>query len=136
MQVIPVLILMIVVLAATRWSDDFDKAASAMAAGQYAQAATLYTQALQTGDLSEVNRARAYNNRAVALDRQGKFNEALQDFDMALRLKPNDIELVRNRSTTYAKAMSAAAYPEARAAQANPKEGPRVLDKARAFGFL
>lgn len=135
MQVIPVLILMIVVLAATRWSDDFDKASTAMSSGQYEQAAILYTKALQTGDLSDVNRSRAYNNRAVALDRQGRFSEALQDFDMALRMKPNDIELVRNRGATYAKAQSAMAAQNV-SVRLSPAEGPRVLEKARAFGFL
>jgi len=57
------------------------------------------------------NQARAYNLRALVRGQMGQINEALEDYENALRLNPNDVDTLINislplaRQTRYDEAM-------------------------------
>ena len=60
--------------------------------GNYAQAAQLFTQALNSGGLSEDDRELALVYRGKAYAQSGNTHGALADFGMALHMKPDDQE--------------------------------------------
>jgi len=140
MQAIPILIIMVIVLAVTSISDNFEKGNQAIAAGHADAAILHYTKALEAGDLSRHNRARALNNRAVAYDQKGLFSAALSDYDAAIRLVPDDFEIQRNRGLTMQKAGFANALPSGPVSMrvdAGLVAGePRLQEKVWSFGFL
>ena len=55
---------------------------------------------LQTSDANAESRAVALYNRGIAYRRKGQLDLAIQDFDQALRLQPNDAEALNNRGIT------------------------------------
>ena len=101
MHLIGMLIVTLGILFYTSLSDQFDKGLKAAREGQVDASIYHYTQALQTGDLSRRNQARALNNRAIAYYQKGQFARALNDLDLAIQLSPEDLEILRNRQTTY-----------------------------------
>jgi tetratricopeptide (TPR) repeat protein len=62
--------------------------------GDFGAAVKLYTQAIDTGSLSDANRAVVLASRGVAYDMIGETDRAIDDFDTAIRLAPD-------RGTTY-----------------------------------
>ena len=63
----------------------------------------LCTRAIQSGQLSEMTRAVTFNNRGEAYYRKGQFDRAIEDYDAAIRLKPNDFIAFNNRGKAYAR---------------------------------
>ena len=61
-----------------------------------------YTAIINQSELSVSLRANAYNNRGLAYDRQGKFDDALADFNRALELIPKLLNAHYNRGVAYA----------------------------------
>eukprot|EP01022_Parablepharisma_sp_SALTPOND_P024668 TRINITY_DN5528_c0_g1_i1.p2 TRINITY_DN5528_c0_g1~~TRINITY_DN5528_c0_g1_i1.p2 ORF type:complete len:345 (+),score=106.92 TRINITY_DN5528_c0_g1_i1:257-1291(+) len=60
----------------------------AAARGDPAAAEAAYTRALDSGELNRTGRALALNNRGVARRAQGRLDQALADYQAALKLKP------------------------------------------------
>src|SRR5215475_10165435 len=60
------------------------------------------TRIIQDGRTSTENRAIAFNNRGRAYAGKGQYDRAIQDFDEAIRLKPNDAIAFYNRGRAYA----------------------------------
>jgi tetratricopeptide (TPR) repeat protein len=56
------------------------------------------TAEIQSGKHKGVSLSHAFNNRAFAYARKGQYQLAIQDFDQAIRLKPGDATMLRNRS--------------------------------------
>lgn len=70
----------------------------------YDTALALCTRALLTGDLSDEERADALNNRgAVYSDGMGDYDKAIQDYDQAIRLLPDDKAEYNNRGNAYSR---------------------------------
>ncbi len=69
--------------------------------GEVAKALEYYDQALQT--TSSLTQARAWHNKANALDSIGKFDEAIRCYDSALTCDPNDAECWFNKGLTLKK---------------------------------
>jgi len=57
--------------------------------GDFGAAVKLYTQAIDTGSLSDANRAAVLASRGVAYDMIGETDRAIDDFDTAIRLAPD-----------------------------------------------
>lgn len=55
----------------------------------YEQAIMLLTLAIESGELEGMDLASAHFSRAFALKKSGKFNEAISDYDKALKLSPS-----------------------------------------------
>src|SRR5271157_2830555 len=58
--------------------------------------------AIQSGVLSEEQFAYALNTRGTLLDTKGDYHRAIQDFDQAIRLKPDYAQPFNNRGLSYA----------------------------------
>jgi lipoprotein NlpI len=70
----------------------------------YDTALALCTRALQSGDLSDQQRADALNDRgAVYSDGKGDYDKAIQDYDQAIRLKPDYEGAYNNRGNAYSR---------------------------------
>ncbi len=59
------------------------------------------TAAIQSGSLSQEQLAEARNNRGIAFDVKGERDRGIQDFDEAIRLKPDFAEAFYNRGITF-----------------------------------
>ena len=59
------------------------------------------TAVIQTGRQVLRNLATAYNNRGVAYRLEAKYEEAIRDFDEAIRLVPDDAHAFNNRGVAY-----------------------------------
>ena len=59
------------------------------------------TTALQSGVLSETNRRSALNNRGIAYRNKGDYEHAIQDFNQAIQMNPNDDKVLNNRGAAY-----------------------------------
>ena len=71
--------------------------------GDFAAAAKLYTEAIDTGSLSDANRAVVLASRGVAYDMMGETDRAIDDFDTAIRLYPDYGKTYIYRGLTWAK---------------------------------
>lgn len=91
-------------LAATlSYATPLDDARAGVAAGKrgdYAEAVRLFTRALDDG-LSGPNRSIAFNNRGVVYIRQGQYGLAIENYNQAVRLKPDCALALRNRGRAY-----------------------------------
>ena len=136
MHLIGMLIVTAVIVFLTGWSDQFDKGVRAARQGQVDSAIRHYTQALEGGDLSRRNQARALNNRAIAYCQKGLYARALNDLDLAIQLSPDDLEITRNRQMTYLlnSGTTAAAFHSASAADF--PGGLRLQERIKLFGLL
>lgn len=81
-------------------------AVDAHKAGDLDQAIELYSQAIEVGDLAEQNLAFAYNNRGAAQRGKGLYDLAIEDYSIAVRLRPDYARSYYNRAITYASAGS------------------------------
>jgi tetratricopeptide (TPR) repeat protein len=59
------------------------------------------TTLIQSGQESKKNLASDLNNRGIAYRDKGQYDRAIQDYDEAIRLIPNDGKLFNNRGTAY-----------------------------------
>ena len=57
--------------------------------------------ALQSQVISETNRRSALNNRGIAYRNKGDYDHAIQDFNDAIRINPNDDKLLNNLGAAY-----------------------------------
>jgi tetratricopeptide (TPR) repeat protein len=80
-----------------RGIDDFNAAFAAKNRGDYDDAIRLYTQAIESGDLSQESLSIAYNNRGNAWQKKGDSDRAMEDYDKAIKIDPNDAYAYNNR---------------------------------------
>src|SRR5262249_29907329 len=59
------------------------------------------TRLIQSGELTGVDAAPAFYNRGVGYGRKGEYDRAIQDYDQAIRLKPDLAEAFNNRGSAY-----------------------------------
>ncbi|SRR5258708_863814 len=59
------------------------------------------TALILSGQLSEVDLAKVLNDRGLAYSNKGKYDQAIQDFDKAIALKPEIPEAFNNRGLAY-----------------------------------
>ena len=71
--------------------------------GQYQLAIDLYTQAINSGELSENNLSISYNNRGVAHNRAGDDEAAIEDYSRAIQVNPRYFTALSNRAYLYYK---------------------------------
>jgi lipoprotein NlpI len=81
---------------------DFGECLAAYFQHDYDTALALCSQALESGDLSNSQTANALNARgAVYADGKGDYDKAIQDYDQAIRLKPDFAGAYNNRGNAY-----------------------------------
>jgi tetratricopeptide (TPR) repeat protein len=61
------------------------------------------TAMIQSGHETQQNLARAFSSRGLAYARKGQYDHAIEDFDQAIRLNPNDAVAFSNRGAAYAR---------------------------------
>ena len=59
------------------------------------------TKAINSGELDTTNLAHAYSDRGASYDGLSQYERAIEDYDEAIRLDPNDPLAYSNRGTTY-----------------------------------
>jgi lipoprotein NlpI len=59
------------------------------------------TAVIASGQLSGEDLAKALNDRGLAYSNRAKYDQAIQDFDRALSLKPDTVEALNNRGLAY-----------------------------------
>ena len=136
MHIIGMLIVTAVIVFLTGWSDHFDDGYKAARQGQVDAAIYHYTQALQTGELSRQNQARALNNRAIAYYQKGLYARALNDLDLAIQLSPTDLEITRNRQTTAFMNNGGTTVAAVQSAAGEFPGGLRLQQRIKLFGLL
>jgi lipoprotein NlpI len=82
--------------------DDAKAATAAARAGRDDEALRLYNRALASTDLPPRDRAAAYYNRGTIYVGEGKFDDALADYTLAIHLAPDFAEAHHNRGHIYA----------------------------------
>jgi tetratricopeptide (TPR) repeat protein len=83
---------------------DFLKAGlAARSRGDFATAADFYTQAIDTGGLSDTVLAAVLTSRGVAYDMIGQTDRAIDDFTAAIRLNPDHSDRYIHRGLAWAK---------------------------------
>ena len=60
-----------------------------------------YTRAIESGDLSQEHLAYTFSNRGASYWAKGLLDRAIEDFDEAIRLKPDYAQAYHNRSIAY-----------------------------------
>jgi tetratricopeptide (TPR) repeat protein len=70
-------------------------------AGQYAEAETWYTKAIDCLPHGHSSLAPLYNNRAGARLKTGSYNEAVKDCDRVQDLEPNELKSLLRRASAY-----------------------------------
>ena len=81
--------------------EHFQKAFAAAKDGRQDLAIDHYTRAVESGDLSQQHLAYAFSNRGVTYWAMGLFDRAIEDFDDAVRLKPDYAQAYHNRGIAY-----------------------------------
>lgn len=89
------------VLAHAGSSEDADAGRTAVQRHEWAAAIRLYSAALSRGDLPSETQATAHNNRGIAYAQSSRNDEALADFDAAIRLNPHYQNAYVNRGDIY-----------------------------------
>jgi tetratricopeptide (TPR) repeat protein len=69
----------------------------------FSQAAKLFTDALAQVETAAQSKEAVFFYRGTALAKQGKFEEAVKDYDQAIKLKPDLAEAFNNRGTALIK---------------------------------
>ena len=136
MHMLGMLIVSAFIIFMTGWADDFDEGYKAARQGQVDAAIYHYTQALQSNDLSRRNQARALNNRAIAYYQKGMFTRALTDLDLAIQLSPDELDITRNRQTTYLASNGTMQASFQSAAVSDFPGGLRLQQRIKLFGLL
>ncbi|MFH1057649.1 MAG: tetratricopeptide repeat protein [Pseudomonadota bacterium] len=78
--------------------DDIASGLAARHRGDQSGAIKRFTQAIDSGGLAKENLAVAHNNRGNAYDDQGQPDQALKDYDQAIKLDPRLAEAYYNRA--------------------------------------
>ncbi len=81
--------------------EHFQKGFAAAKDGRQDLAIDHYTRAVESGDLSQPHLAYAFSNRGVVYWAMGLFDRAIEDFDEAVRLKPDYAPAYHNRGIAY-----------------------------------
>lgn len=137
MHILGMLIVTAVILFLTSWSDNFDKGYNAAHQGQVDGAIYHYTLALEGGDMSRQNQARALNNRAIAYYQKGLYTRALRDLDLAIQLTPMDLSITRNRQAAAMMANGSISQPTVLSAASGEQViGLRTQQRIKLFGLL
>ena len=136
MHLIGMLLVTAFILFLTARTDHFDEGDKAARQGQVDSAIYHYTLALETGDLSRNNQARALNNRAIAYYRKGQYALALRDLDLAIQLSPSDLAITRNRQTTAIANTSGLQAIAHSSPQGEFAGGLRMQQRIKLFGLL
>jgi tetratricopeptide (TPR) repeat protein len=95
----------LLVLASSAAAEDLEycyMGQGAHEAGHYELAITYYTRCIETGYLNAFNLTTVYFNRANAHSDLNHFDQAIQDYDEAIRLDPLGADLYLNRGLAYA----------------------------------
>jgi lipoprotein NlpI len=79
----------------------FEAGRAAQNRGDFDVAIESFTLAIKAGDLSKEDLAAAYNNRGIAYGAKGDQDRAIQDYNEAIRLNPNDAVAYNNRGNAY-----------------------------------
>jgi tetratricopeptide (TPR) repeat protein len=98
--------LMIIGMSCLARADAIDLLKAGLAArirGDFGAAIKLYTKAIDTGSLSDANRAVVLASRGVAYDMIGETDRAIDDFDTAIRLYPDYGKTYIYRGLAWAK---------------------------------
>ncbi|KIX11419.1 tetratricopeptide repeat protein [Dethiosulfatarculus sandiegensis] len=102
-KLIPLLLLCLlpVSLALASPSGLIDQGNQAAAKGDLAKATSLYQKAIASGKLSKANLAVARTNLGCALDDQGQVDQAIAQFNLALKADPSYAQAYYNRSFCF-----------------------------------
>ncbi len=76
-----------------------DRATCEKATGELALAAC--ARAIATGEFSGLELAKLHNNRGVELKRIGDLDAAIRDYDIAIKLNPDDLFAFNNRANAW-----------------------------------
>jgi tetratricopeptide (TPR) repeat protein len=69
--------------------------------GNYDEAIQFYTLAIEAGDLPDRSLAYVYNNRGASYRNMNRYNQAIEDYDAAIRLNPEYATAYYNRGIAY-----------------------------------
>ncbi len=99
-------LIVVITLTAVRavWADaysDFDAGNTAARYADFELAVHHYTRAIQSGELPDAKLAFTFNNRGNAYYIKGDYDQAIQDFDQAVRLRPEFALAFYNRGNAY-----------------------------------
>ncbi|MHB8139387.1 MAG: tetratricopeptide repeat protein [Smithellaceae bacterium] len=83
-------------LDASEW---FEKGFAAVASGNYTDAVTAYSKAIE----NNLQSAAAYRNRGIAYENLGKYDQAILDYNRAIKINPKQAAAYNNRGTAYGK---------------------------------
>ena len=78
-----------------------EKGNSQFKAGQYAEAETWYSKAIDCLPSGHSSLAPLYNNRAGARLKTGSYNEAVKDCNQVQELEPNELKSLLRRASAY-----------------------------------
>jgi tetratricopeptide (TPR) repeat protein len=78
----------------------YNRGCAQLAADRLAQADNDFTMSIQLDELQNLGNL-AFNNRGITRARQGKYEEAIDDFDKAILINRNDALAYRNRALAY-----------------------------------
>jgi lipoprotein NlpI len=95
------LLCLVPLLAQAGSGEDAEAGRAAVQRHDWAAAIRLYSAALARGDLPPESEATAHNNRGIAYARTNRNDEALADFDAALRLNPRYQSAYVNRGDIH-----------------------------------
>ncbi|HUK41051.1 MAG TPA: tetratricopeptide repeat protein [Candidatus Acidoferrales bacterium] len=81
--------------------DDAQKCIQESQRGNLDEAIILCTRAIGSGQLSDPDRAITFNNRGNVYSSKKNYAQAIQDYDQAIRIRPNYPEAFNNRGYAY-----------------------------------
>jgi tetratricopeptide (TPR) repeat protein len=81
--------------------DDAKKCATAVQRNDLDLAIDQCTAAIQSGDVSDQDLAAAFHNRGLAYYHKKDYDRAIEDYDQAIRLNPNNSDSFYRRGLTY-----------------------------------
>lgn len=81
--------------------EKFHAGLEAAKAGDHAAAVSLFTEALASGQVPQEDQAVVHLARGISYSQMEKFNDALTDFNAALRIRPNYGEAYLNRGAIF-----------------------------------
>jgi tetratricopeptide (TPR) repeat protein len=100
------LLSLMVCLTSPAWADGWDDAKAGIAAaneGNYDKAIRLYTIAIESGELSQENLSKTYNNRGLAWEKKGNYDKAIADYTKATEIDPRYTKAYGNRGVAWEK---------------------------------
>lgn len=115
--------------------DDINAGAAASNRGDYDEAIRLFTQALNSGQLSSQNREIAFSNRGISWFNKGEYDKAIADYDEALRLNPQDDGIFLSRGVAWFKKgdYDKALADENEAIRLNPRDAEAFNNRGNAW---